>query len=81
MGGSKRPDTNSAVNLAALCGSATSPGGCHRWVEANPLAAIDGGWRVPQYEDPALVPIQHWELGAVYLTTDGRYSDAPEVAA
>ena len=77
MGGTKRPDT--ASNLAALCGSATT--GCHQWVESHPDAAILDGWRVPSWDDPALVPIRHWELGLVYLAGDGRYTDVPEVAA
>jgi hypothetical protein len=38
-GGSSRPEINSPANLVTLCGSATSPGGCH--IAAESRAQID----------------------------------------
>lgn len=81
MGGSRAADTNTAVNLAALCGSATTPSTCHQWAETHPEAAIEGGWRVPSWADPAATPIDHWEHGLVYLTGDGRYTQTPPAAS
>lgn len=72
MGGSRRRDTNSPVNLVALCGSATTPGGCHQWVEAHPDYAIVDGWRVPQGIDPVGSPVRTWQ-GWKLLDADGTY--------
>lgn len=76
MGGSRRADTNSAVNLGALCGSATTPDGCHHWVESHPVEAAAEGWRVAQHEDPAAVPVLLHGVSLVLLTTDYGYQEA-----
>ncbi len=75
MGGSRRKDTDTAVNAGVLCGSATSPDGCHYAVEANPMMARDEGWRVAQHEDPAAIPVRLYTGQLVYFTSDGGYMD------
>jgi hypothetical protein len=60
MGSSRRPDTNSPANLIALCGSATTPGGCHQWVESHPDEARAEGMRIGQRENPLEVPVKLW---------------------
>lgn len=77
MGGSRRPDTNSVQNGILLCGSATSPGGCHAYVEAHPSEAEDKGWRVPQSGDPLLAAVVHWRDGTIHLHSNGRYGSRP----
>jgi 5-methylcytosine-specific restriction protein A len=57
MGGSKRPDTNGPSNLVSLCGSATSPDGCHHHVESHPDEALALGWRLRQNDVPAEIPV------------------------
>jgi hypothetical protein len=73
-GGSRAADTNTATNLALMCGSATTL--CHGWVENHPLEALEDGWRVRQGDDPSAAPILHWELGRVYLTRGYGYEAA-----
>lgn len=46
MGGSKLDWVNKPANLVVLCGHATTPGGCHAWVEANRVEALKDGWLV-----------------------------------
>lgn len=50
---------------------------CHlRFVETNPQFAIVGGWKVPRWDDPRLVPCDlYW--GWAYLTPDGSYAIPP----
>lgn len=85
MGGSKRPDTNSLANLLLACGSATSPDGCHYRIEANPDWARSKGYRVTQFQDPALVPVWVAWVGEVLLAPDSpayvRVGDYPRGAA
>lgn len=69
MGGTRRPDANSAANLVVLCGSATT--GCHGWVESHPTEAARWGYRVAQNQDPAQVAVW-WHGRWVGLTEDGR---------
>jgi len=73
MGGTSAADADSVVNLAALCGTATT--GCHGWVEQHPAESLAGGWRVRQGDDPGRVPVVHWELGLVFLTADSAYRE------
>lgn len=42
-------------NGVRLCGSGTT--GCHGWVEANPMWAVAGGWRVLSMQQPEDVPV------------------------
>lgn len=78
-GGSKAADTNTAVNLVLLCGSATT--GHHGWVESHPLEALEDGWRVYQGQDPAAIPIRHWEHGPVLLNDQYGYTFEEPVSA
>ena len=72
MGGSKRPETNGAANAFLLCGHATSPDGCHRWVENHRTEALELGLLVLQSQNPAEVPVltRH---GLVLLDNLGNY--------
>lgn len=58
MGGTTDPAANSPSNLVLLCGSATTPGGCHTAVEKFRESAISTGWIVPRVADPAKTPIK-----------------------
>lgn len=69
MGGDRRPETSSASNGVALCGSGTQ--GCHGWVEAHPNEARELGLRVHRNHDPAEIPV-YLRRGWVLLTDDGR---------
>lgn len=77
MGGSRRPDTNEPQNLILLCGSATSPGGCHLRVEQRHPADAGSGWAIKQAENPLHVPVLHWQRGLVFLLADGSWSSRP----
>lgn len=76
MGGSSRPETNEASNLVALCGSATTPGGCHQWAESHPEAAAVEGLRIRQGDTPAAIRVRT-HLGWFYLDDEGFYLDRP----
>lgn len=58
MGGSRDEKTNQASNLVLLCGSATTPEGCHATVERFRASAVTTGYIVPQGTDPETVPIK-----------------------
>lgn len=58
MGGANRADAGRPSNVVLLCGSATTPGGCHEWVERNRASAREDGWLVPSWADPAEVPVK-----------------------
>ena len=71
-GGSTRVDRPS--NLVTLCGSATSPGGCHEWAESNRQDAEVLGYLLPALNpdiDPVLEPIFTHEFGWVLLDDHG----------
>jgi len=72
-GGSRNAALNTATNLGLLCGSATSPGGCHAWVESHRAAAYLDGWLVHSQEDPASIPVRVHAHGFVYLDASGEY--------
>lgn len=69
MGGTKNPAANSPSNLVLLCGSATTPEGCHTSVEKFREAAVRTGWIVPRTADPAKVPVK-FASGRWYLLND-----------
>lgn len=73
MGGSKAADTNAPQNLILVCGSATSPDGCHYRMESRPSYASEHGWRVGQWENPLDVPVTTWR-GPVWLHADGTWT-------
>ena len=72
LGGTRRTDTNSPINLLTLCS------GCHVHVESHRGEALSNGWLVPQIADPATIGVLV-EHGSrfTYLSADGRYSDDP----
>jgi len=72
-----RGGTNVLSNLVLLCGSATTPQGCHLQVESQRTAAYDTGWVVRTGQSPAEQPVLIFELGYVLLTDDGNYQEAP----
>lgn len=76
MGGSRREDTNLPGNLITMCGSATSPDGCHRWAETDRDEARAAGYLLYQGQDPLEVPVETWR-GVLLLDHDGgfRYAD------
>lgn len=73
MGGSKRPETNGPANGLLLCGHASTPGGCHQWVETHRAEALDLGLLVLQSHTPTEVPVltRH---GLVLLDNNGNYT-------
>lgn len=71
-----RGGKNELSNLVLLCGSATSPGGCHGEVESYREKAYDDGWLVRSEMDPATVPVIHATFGRVLLDNDGGWSEA-----
>lgn len=76
MGGSSAPWVNDVSNLLLVCGTATTPDGCHRMIETSRLVAYDNGWLIgysSQYL-PAEVPVRIARIGVVYLTDDGHYA-------
>lgn len=76
MGGTSDPASNSPVNLITLCGSATTPDGCHLWCEQRSGEASDLGYWMPSWRNPADVPVHHALHGLVYLTDDGGWRAA-----
>lgn len=77
MGGTRRPDANEPQNLILLCGSATSPGGCHLRVEQRHASDASAGWGIKQSENPLQVPVLHWQYGLVFLWADGGFGSRP----
>jgi 5-methylcytosine-specific restriction enzyme A len=82
-GGSSNPRINAPSNLITLCGSATSPGGCHLKCEQRTAEAGDLGFVVSlnSIHDPADIPVTHALYGRVYLADDGTVSLAGDEAA
>ena len=84
MGGTSREDVNSPVNLVVLCGSATSPGGCHLACEQRDPVMHERGLWLHSWEDPALVPVAVASSAGVALRwplANGKYSAAAPKAA
>lgn len=57
MSGSRNPLVSAASNALTLCGSGTT--GCHGAVESDRDSARQRGYLVPQWRDPADVPVLH----------------------
>lgn len=72
MGGSVRPDTNTASNLLLLDGSGTT--GCHGRVEAAPELARHYGYRLFQTETPSQAPVWTARLGWIQLDDLGGFT-------
>jgi 5-methylcytosine-specific restriction enzyme A len=82
-GGSSDPRINAPSNLITLCGSATSPGGCHlkckqQYTEAEALGFVVS---LNSAADPADVPVLHAMYGLVFLNDDGSVTIAGGEAA
>jgi 5-methylcytosine-specific restriction protein A len=73
MGGRSIPEINSPVNLVSLCPAD------HAVVESARTDALEAGWLVYEFEDPAEVPLPHHLFGACYLLPDGGVCLVPHV--
>lgn len=88
MGGTRDFRINLPSNGIVLCGSATTPGGCHEWAESNEEEAARGGYVVRSWADPTTVPVLmftgRWVLltnnGTAWLTSEPEGGDAHAVA-
>jgi hypothetical protein len=71
---------NSLSALVALCGDGVR--GCHGWAHHNRDDARDLGLIIKPTAVPALVAVEHAQLGRVFLLAGGGWSSRrPEVAA
>jgi hypothetical protein len=81
MGGTSQAHASSPVNLIVLCGSATSPGGCHLLAERRDPVMHERGLWLNSWENPAEVPVmtasRHGGSATLWLAHDGTYSTAP----
>lgn len=77
MGGTSDPARNRPSNIVVLCGSATSPGGCHLACEKREAFMYELGFWRWQHEDPAKVPVAHALYGWCLLLDDGTVKPLP----
>lgn len=87
------PDPHVPENLVTLCGSGTTPQGCHLWAHSHSQEAYEQGWMIRRGGggDPAEVPVldllgHRWLVGArlspfVSPTTGGCSSAEQEGTA
>ena len=68
---------NEPSNLIVLCGSATSPGGCHLAAEQRQERSRDLGYWVPSWRNPRHVAVYHSQHGLVWLDDEGGFSYTP----
>lgn len=73
-GGSRDPLVHSAANQILVCGSATSAGGCHEWMEHNRTEALGNGWLLHDKENPTVKPVLIAQFGLVLLDVDGGFT-------
>lgn len=81
-GALSRAAVNALWNWTLLCGSATSPGGCHLLCEQRDPEAHDRGIWLSSWEEPRLVPIllvnPDGPRVPVWLNDEGTYDfEAP----
>jgi 5-methylcytosine-specific restriction protein A len=76
MGGTSDQAINRPSNLVTLCGSATSPGGCHLACEKRDPILLSLGFWLRRNEDPAQVPVAHAVHGWAFLLDDGTVRHA-----
>jgi hypothetical protein len=76
MGGTSEAWKNRASNIVLLCGSATSPGGCHLACEQRDERMRELGFWLHSSQRPSLEPVAHARYGLVYLLDDGTVMDA-----
>lgn len=81
MGGRTDPSANCPSNLLLLCGTATTPGGCHHFAEARSAEARIAGLWVPSWQNPADVPVLHAAYGPCLLGDDGSVIPIGRAAA
>jgi len=87
MGGTSDPAANALSNLTLLCGSATTPGGCHALCEARDVHMRARGFWLYSWESAAdagvMLASEHGSGMTVWLSDDGRYLTEPpgELAA
>lgn len=79
MGGTSDPAANSPANLITLCGSATSPMGCHLACEQRDQRMYDLGFWRKQHENPAQIPVAHAIYGWCLLLDDGTVKPLPSL--
>lgn len=77
-----RGGTEAMANLALLCGHATEPGTCHRFVENHRLAAYAIGWLLKSGQDPATSPVRRsdgtwWQPGESWAEADAPVEVTP----
>lgn len=77
---------NSPQNLILLCGTATSPGGCHLMAESRDREAQAQGYWLESWQDPAfegvLYASEHGSGITLWLAADGGLlTEPPESAA
>lgn len=70
-----RGGLNELSNLVLLCGSATTPGGCHTKVESHREEAYDDGWLVRTGMYPREVPVNVVDRGPTLLRNTGEYAE------
>ncbi len=81
-GGARISWIDQPQNLVTLCGSATSPHGCHLRVEQRPEEAQDLGYVISEWPemDPRFIPVHvvtEFGTSKVWLTPEGGVSDCP----
>lgn len=81
MGGTSDPAVNRPSNLVLLCGSATSPGGCHLLCEQRDPDMHGRGFWLWSWEDPRAIPVmvesEHRSGVTAWLDDLGGWSAAP----
>lgn len=72
MGGTSDPRLSAPSNIVLLCGSATSPGGCHLLCEQRDERMHELGFWLKNSQRPWLEPVAHAFHGWVYLLDKQR---------
>jgi 5-methylcytosine-specific restriction protein A len=72
MGGTKRKESGSAANGLYVHLK------CHMDIESNRTAALDNGWLVQQFLEPADIPVKLWN-GWFTLAADGSLNEVTQV--
>jgi hypothetical protein len=67
MGGTSDVRLNAPSNIVLLCGSATSPGGCHLACEERSERMNQLGFWLNSWQRPWLEPVAHARFGWAYL--------------
>jgi hypothetical protein len=85
LGGTSRDEANALWNLLLLCGSATSPNGCHLLCERRDAEMHDRGMWLWSWEDPRVTPVRLFNPAGpritAWLTENGLYGFEPPAGA